>query len=385
MKPETAFGSQANSAVEVGVIGIGGRGTWLSDLMVEHTGARVSALADVFADRLEGGQKKFKVDASRLYRGFDSYRELLASKVDAVLIESPPFFHPLHAAAAVAAGKHVYVAKPIAVDVPGCESFRQTGERAKGKVSFLVDFQTRARPAFQEVAARIHRGEIGKPAFMHCYYHGSGGDGKPPDRWSAEEARLRLWGRDKVLSGDIIVEQNIHALDVANWYLQGHPISATGSTAHTVRKNYGDCNDSFVVNFSYANDVIMDFSSVQFIKGYYDICIRLYGTTGTADTHYGLGPRFQVDPRLDGYIAILGQNPWKGADRDDTFTGGAIQNLKDFIQSVRTGNLLNNASESADSNLTSILGRTAAYRGGAVTWEEMMKLNTRLEAPIKIG
>ena len=385
LKHETAFGSQANSTPEVGVIGIGGRGTWLSDLMIEHTGARPVALADAFADRLEAGKTKFKVDSSRLYRGFDAYKELLASKVDAVLIESPAYFHPVHAAAAVAAGKHVYVAKPVAIDVPGCESIRASGERARGKVTFLVDFQTRARPAFQEVAARIHRGEIGKPAFCHVYYHGSGGDPKPRPQWSPDEARLRYWNRDKVLSGDIIVEQNIHALDVANWYLQGHPIAASGSSTHTIRMNYGDCRDSFVVTFQYPNDVTMDFSSVQFVKGYYDICIRLYGTDGTADTHYGLGPRFQVDPRLDGYIAILGAHPWKGADRDDTFTGGAIQNLKDFIQSIKTGNLLNNAAESADSNLTSILGRTAGYRGGAVTWDEMMKLNTKLEAPIRIG
>ncbi len=381
---KTALGTPANSSLEVGIIGVGGRGTWLGDLLVEHTGARIVALADAFTDRLDAGQKKFGVSSSRLYPGLTSYRELLASKLDAVLIESPPYFHPEQAAAAVAAGKHVYLAKPVAVDVPGCASILASGQRARGKLSFLVDFQTRARPAFQEAAARVHRGEIGKPVFGHVFYHASGGDPTPRPEWSAEEARLRLWSRDKVLSGDIIVEQNIHAIDVANWYLQGVPVKASGSSTRTVRMQYGDCQDSFIVTFTYPNGVTVDFSSVQFLKGFYDICTRVYGTAGTVDSHYGLGSRFGVDPRYDGLILVSGTNSWKGADRDDTFTGGAIQNLKDFVQSIRTGKHLNNAAESVDSNLACILGRTAAYRQCTVTWDEMMNLNTKLEAPVRL-
>jgi len=385
LQSTTVFGSQANSAVEVGIIGAGSRGTWLGDLMVEHTGARVVALADVFADRLEAAGKKFNLPSSRLYRGFESFQELLASKLDAVLIETPPYFHPQQAAAAVAAAKHVFLAKPVGVDVPGCSSIRESGQRARGKTSFLVDFQTRARPAFQEAAARIHRGEIGKPVFGHFYYHGSGGDPKPRPEWSPAEARLRFWSRDRVLSGDIIVEQNVHALDIANWYLRGHPVQASGSCSRTVRLNFGDCQDSFVLTFAYPGDVTVDFSSVQFIRGFYDICARLYGTAGTVDSHYGLGFRTGVDPRYDGLVAMSGAQSWKGVERDDTFTGGAIQNLKDFVQSIRSGQYLNNAAESADSTLTSILGRSAAYRGGTVTWDEMMRLEERLDAGSAIG
>ncbi len=183
LKPETVFGSQANSSIEIGVIGAGGRGNWIGDFFVNQAGARITALADAFVDRLETAGAKFGVPESRRYRGLESYQELVAAKLDAVVVETPPYFHPEQVAAAVAAGKHVFLAKPVAVDVPGCRSILESGERAKGKVSFLVDFQTRAQPAFQEAAARVHRGDIGAPVLGHVYYHGSGGDPKPRAGW----------------------------------------------------------------------------------------------------------------------------------------------------------------------------------------------------------
>jgi predicted dehydrogenase len=384
LRPQTAFGSQANSAIEIGLIGAGNRGTWIGKFFTDDAGARIVAIADAFADRLETAKKNFGVPDSRLYRGLASYRELLASKLDAVVLETPPYYRPEQAEDAVAAGKHVFLAKPVAVDVPGCRSILASGEKARGKTSFLVDFQTRAQPVFQEAAERVHRGDIGEPVVGHVFYHGSGGDPTPRPGWSAPEARLRLWSRDRVLSGDIIVEQNIHAIDMGNWFLQGHPVKATGSGGRKVRMKYGDCWDYFVVNFLYANGVSVDFSSVQFAKGFYDICARVYGASGTLDSHYGLGPRFNVDPRYDGYVAIGGDKPWKGAERDDTFTAGAVANVKRFVESIRTGKYLNNAVESVDSNLTCILGRSAAYRGGTVTWDEMLDLNTRLQADLRI-
>ncbi|MCL5745246.1 MAG: Gfo/Idh/MocA family oxidoreductase, partial [Acidobacteria bacterium] len=351
---------------------------------VNEAGARITALADAFVDRLETAGAKLGVPANRRYRGLEAYRELLASKLDAVAIETPPYFRPEQVAAAVAAGKHVFMAKPVAVDVPGCRSILESGERAKGKVSFLVDFQTRAQPAFQEAAARLHRGDCGRVVMAHVYYHGSGGDPLPRPGWSRDEARLRIWSRDRVLSDDIIVGQNIHAIDVANWFLRGHPVQATGMTGRTVRTKWGDCEDYFVITFRYPGEVTADFSSAQFLKGYYDICVRVYGTDGTLDSHYGLGPRFQVDPRLDGSVQITGAKAWKGADHDKTFDEGALANVKAFVDSVRTGKLLNNAADSVGSNLTCILGRTAAYRGGTVTWDEMMDLNVKLDAGLRL-
>jgi myo-inositol 2-dehydrogenase / D-chiro-inositol 1-dehydrogenase len=384
VSPRTAFGTQANSAVELGLLGAGGRGNWIGDWFTKQAGARFTAVADAFVDRLETAGAKFGVPPNRRYRGLESHKELLASKLDGVVIETPPYYHPEQVAAAVAAGKHVFLAKPVAVDVPGCRSIIESGERAKGKVSFVVDFQTRAQPVFQEAAARVHRGDIGTPVMAHVYYHGSGGDPKPRPGWSREEARLRMWSRDRILSGDIIVEQNVHVIDMANWFLQGHPVKATGMCARRLRFNFGDCMDLFSLTFDYPRNVTADFSSAQFIRGYYDICARVYGSTGTLDSHYGLGRRFQVDPRLDGSVQITGDKPWKGADRDNTFDDGALANAKNFVDSIRTGKLLNNALDSAESTLTCVLARTAAYRGGTVTWDEMMDLNIKLDAGLKI-
>jgi len=287
-------------------------------------------------------------------------------------------------AAAVDAGKHVFLAKPVAVDAPGCRSIAESGEKARGRLTFLVDFQTRAREVFREAALRVHRGDIGTPALGHVYYHGSGGDPVPKPEWGRDEARLRYWARDRVLSGDIIVEQNVHVLDMSNWLLGGHPVKARGMGGRKIRMKYGDCWDYFVITFWYPNEVVVDFSSAQYVRGYYDICARVYGSAGTLEEHYGLGPRYQVDPRNDGFVAITGDKPWKGSDRDDTFTAGAIDNVKAFIDSIRTGKYLNNAAESADSTLTCVLGRMAAYRGGTATWDEMMELNTKLEANLKL-
>jgi predicted dehydrogenase len=368
LKSETVFGSQANSAIELGVIGCGGRGSWIGGLFKEHVGARVVALADPFPDRMDDMRKQLNIPDTRTYARLDGYKELLASHVDAVAIESPPYYHPEQAAAAVAAGKHVYMAKPVAVDVPGCASVGATAQAARDRVSFLVDFQTRAQPVFQDCVERIHRGDIGKPVLGHVYYQTGRIAYKETAGMNPARARLRNWLFDKTLSGDIIVEQNIHVLDAACWYLQSHPLKAMGTGGRKVRVELGDCWDHFVVTYWFPGEVLVDFSSTQCIAGYDDLCIRVYGSEGTADTHYS------------GAVRITGKHPWTGTEKDRTGSEGPVVNIKRFVDSVRTGKYLNNAADSVQSNLTSILGRMAAYRGGTVTWDQMLHANERLDA-----
>ncbi len=201
VKPAMAFGTQANSAVEPGLIGCGNRGLWIAALFAEHTGARFVALADVFGDRLELGGQKLNVDSARRHLGLNAWQELFGSRLDGVVIETPPYFHPEMVAAAVAAGKHVFIAKPVAVDVPGCRSIQESGAKAMGKLSFLVDFQIRVRPVFQEAVARVHRGGIGTPVLGHVYYHASHLGLRSRPGMQAAEARLRNWYWDRALSG----------------------------------------------------------------------------------------------------------------------------------------------------------------------------------------
>ncbi|MEN6608052.1 MAG: Gfo/Idh/MocA family oxidoreductase [Bryobacteraceae bacterium] len=374
LKPATVFGSQANSALELGMIGCGSRGKFIAGLFTEHVGARVVALADVFADSVDGAAAKLAPQSPRRYVGVKSYEELVNSKLDAVAIETPPYFHPEHVAAAVAAGKHVYLAKPVAVDVPGCRSIAESGEKAKGHTSFWVDWQLRARPVVQEAMSRVHQGDIGPLVLGHVYYHGSRIAPRNLAGLTGDSARLRRWVADKALSGDIIVEQNIHIIDLMTWCAQAHPLQAFGSGGRKARVDVGDTWDHFLVNYWFPDGVKADFSSAQFTMGYIDKCVRFYGASGTVDAHLG------------GVCNITGAKPWQGTgpEKDDTHGKGTITNVKTFAESIRSGQLVNNAAASVTSNLTAILGRTAAYRERLVTWDEMMRENEKLKANLKL-
>lgn len=366
LTPRTVFGSQANSAVEVGLVGCGGRGNWIAPFFPEHAGARVVALADVQRANLDGTAARLKVDAARAYHGPDAFRRLAESKLDAVIIETPTLYHPEIAMAAVDAGKHVFLAKPVAVDVPGCRTVLAAGARARDKrLTFWVDFQTRVREVYEEAARRVHRGDVGKPAFAQVFYYaGRPWKDKGTPGMDPGQRKMLNWFGDRALSGDIIVEQNIHVIDVANWLLQAHPVKAHGTGGRTdwsgTANNYGDAWDHFAVTFWYPGNVHASFSSHQLNGSVADLCVRVYGVDGCADTHYG------------GLVRLTGRNAWLGAERDDTFKGGAIENVKRFVSAIQKNQPIYNFEPSVESNLTGILGRTAAYRNAEVTWEEMM-------------
>lgn len=372
LRPGTVFGTQANSAVEVGLVGCGARGAWIGALFQEFAGARLVALADALPDRIEAVRQELKAAPSiRQYKGLNGYRELAASKLDVVVIESPPYCHPEQAAAAIESGKHVYMAKPVAVDVPGCRSVLASGERAKGRLSFFVDFQFRARDLFRDLVGRVHGGAIGSPVMAHVYYHTGRLRKKDQPGDSPVVARLRNWMFEKALSGDIIVEQNVHALDACDWLLDGHPVKAYGTGGRKARVDVGDCWDHFLVAYWYRDDVKADFSSTQCIEGYNDICARVYGTEGTAEMHY------------NGPALITGSYPWKGGETDSTGRQGTIHNVRTFVETLRAGRLVNNSAEAAQSTLTAVLGRMAAYSQRVVTWDEMMRSNEKLEARLE--
>jgi len=378
LKPETVFGTQANSTVEVGLIGCGGRGNWIGPFFPEYTGARIVALADVVKANLDSTAEKFQVGGGRAYHGPQAAKELAQSKLDAVVIETPTLYHAQQAMDAIEAGKHVYMAKPLAADVPGCKQILAGGAKAREKrLTYYVDFQTRVREVYQQTAERIRRGDIGKPAFAQVlYYAGRPWKDKGTPGMDPEQRRMANWFGDRTLSGDIIVEQNIHVIDVANWFLGGVPLKAHGTGGRTdwsgTPQNTGDAYDHFVVTYTYPNGVHASFSSHQLNGSLSDLCVRVYGVDGCADTHYG------------GLLRITGKTPWMGAERDDTFKGGAVENVKRFVAAVREGKPIYNYEEGVRSNMTAILGREAAYRQREVTWEEMEKSTERYEARLKL-
>ena len=361
--------ADANGKLELGIIGCGGRGQWIGKLFEQHGNAKVVALHDYFPDRVDALRAAFNVEPARCYTGLSGYRRLLEGKLDAVAIESPPYFHPEQVTAAVEAGKHVFLAKPIAVDVPGCQAILDAGEKARGKLSFVVDFQTRNNAIYREAVQRVRDGAIGQPVCGQVFYHT--GRLRPRVEPGTPEARVRNWVFDIALSGDIIVEQNIHVIDVACWFLDAQPVRAFGTGGRTVRTDVGDCWDHFVVTYWFPNDVIMDFSSSQFLRGFNDLCVRIFGSDGTVETHYG------------GDVWIRNGQAWAGGNTGPIFEEGAVNNIKDFRASIEAGQYLNNAAESVRSNLTAILGRIAAYEGRTVTWDEMMAANTKMDGKLE--
>ncbi len=372
LSPHIAFGSETNEKIKLGLIGCGGRGRWIAHLFENNAPFKITAVHDVFRKRAMRVAEECNVPASNVFVGLDGYKQLLETDVEAVAIESPPYFHPTQVLSAVEKGKHVYLAKPIAVDVHGCLSLIEIAKKYNGKLNLLVDFQTRNYDLFKECAKRIHEGMIGDPVIGQFYYY-CGRLGKQAEP-NEPGARLKNWVFDKILSGDIIVEQNIHVLDVANWYLQSNPLKATGTGGRKARTDLGDCWDHFCVQFNYPKDVIVDFSSGQFTYGYDDICMRLYGSSGTADTHYG------------GIVTIEGKSDtWQGGQSSDIYEKGAVNNIKDFHNSIKSGKYLNNLEESANSALTCILGRMSAYQNRTVTWEEMLNSGEKFETEISIS
>jgi len=298
IKPELVRGTDANSAVRVGLLGCGGRGTVDATNLVDTGGARVVALADMFQDQLDTARANFDklqqakgfaaIDSSQLFVGPNAFHEIAASReVDAIVVATPPYFHPQHLEAVVAAGKHVYLEKPVAVDVPGAKRVIEIGQRAEGRLSLDVGFQIRDCPPFVEMVRRIHAGAVGKIACGEAYYLTGYIDRPAWPTASPAERRLRNWIYDRALSGDIIVEQNIHVIDICNWVLQAHPLRASATGSRLGRPaNDGDCYGNYNAVFHYPDGVDVTFSSTQFAKGWWDVSERFFGTQGTSLSPY---------------------------------------------------------------------------------------------------
>ena len=367
----TVRSAEANSKIQLGLIGCGGRGKWIAKLFPQHAPCEFVAVHDYFQDRADDVGEMLHVPAERRFTGLDGYLKLLDQKLDGVVIISPPYFHPEQVVAALDRGRHVYLAKPIAVDVPGALAITSAAKKAQGKLSVLVDFQTRTTDFYQQAIQKVHEGIIGKPVCGQSYYH-SGRLGKQANG-DSPMARLRNWVFDTALSGDIIVEQNIHVLDVANWAIGAHPVKAVGTGGRRVRTDVGDCWDHYVVTYTYPNDVLIDFSSTQFLYGFDDLCTRIFCETGTLDTHYG------------GMVNIRGKSGgYRGGITQNIYEKGAVANIQNWVASIQNNKPLNNAQESADSTLTCILGRTATRANRPVTWDEMLQANEKIDAKLTL-
>ena len=325
VSPTVALGSRANSVIRLGLIGCGGRGTWIADLFTRTGRYQFVACADYFPDRANAFGERFKIESARRFTTLSGYKRLLDATLDAVVIETPPYFHPEQAAAAVEAGKHVYLAKPVAVDVPGCMTIAEAGKKATvQKLVYLIDFQTRTNNLYIETLRRVHQGAIGRLQSGVATYPWSASVHDDHAAATPEE-RLRLWYQTRALCGDVIVEQDIHAIDVATWFAGSDPIKAVGTGSKSTRK-YGDIWGHFAILYTFPDNFQVTFTSQKNVPGTPDeIRCLVYGSEGIADTDYM------------GAVQIRGNHPYGGGQMTNLYTSGAQRNIDDFYNAITSG------------------------------------------------
>lgn len=399
IKPSLVFGTKVNSAVRFGVIGCGNRGTAVISSMSENTNTNIVAIADLFNDKLQMAESNFnKLNAAKnfaavkknsLYKGSKAYMRLLENKeVDAVLISSPAYSHVGFLEAAVAAGKHVYCEKPVATDVEGIRRVMEAGAQVNGKQSLAIGFQIRHATAYREMVERIQRGDIGDILTVQLSYFSSKTPFIDVKNVSYDEFRIRNHYYFRALSGDTLLDQGIHVLDVCNWALKARPINAIGKGNSNGRLPVGDAFSNFQVIYEYPNDVNVTIHTTKVGPSFTGVCARFLGTKGSAEANYSGG------------VFILGDNKWdSGIARSETeltaeqrAAGVFSSSLHDadsnkdiaFVQSIESGKYLNEAQSGAESTLTALLGREAATTQRMMTWDEVYFSNEKLDPKLNL-
>jgi myo-inositol 2-dehydrogenase/D-chiro-inositol 1-dehydrogenase len=363
------FGTQANARIKLGVIGCGGRGSWIAGLFAKHGGYEIHAVADYFQEVADACGNVLGVDKARRFSGLGGYKKLIASGVEAVALETPPYCFPDHARAAAEAGLHVYMAKPVAVDVPGTLEIAELGRKAtEKKRCFLVDFQVPTDPFNIETLKLVREGAIGK-VFMIATSYWTGGFGDPPKTGSVE-SRLRglVWVNDTDLGGCHHVNACIHGVD-AGMHLAGKlPVCAMGSSAVCRKDPHGDSPDLYTLSFEFEGGLIMNHSGVHTNYPFQVRAVAL-GQDGSAEIGY-TGSAFVRG----------GSKPYDGGEIVDLYPAGATRNIATFQKCITEGNFSNPTVEpSVRSNLTVILGREASGRRVRLTMEELLREKKRVQ------
>jgi len=359
--------AQNADPIRVGVIGCGRRGTGAAfDCMKSSQNVQVTALGDLFEDHLKKSRKNlsqmadtFKATDDTCFSGWDAYQKVLACDVDMVILAAPPAFRPLHLKAAIIAGKHVFMEKPVAVDPAGVRTILSVSELAAQKnLGIVAGTQRRHQTNYREVIQRIHGGALGDIVPAACYWIGDYDYYKAVPRkkeWSDMEWQLRNWNYYTWLSGDHIVEQHVHNIDVINWVLQAHPIKAVGMGGRQQRigTEYGHIYDHFSVEFEYPGGIRVE-----------SLCRQMANTYGRVG-EYVAGNKGISEPGA----FITGPAAYK-------FEGNASnpyeQEHADLIASIRAGSPLNEGKTIAESTMAAIMGRMSAYTGQEVTWDWAM-------------
>lgn len=374
VKPETAFGYQANSKVSFGVIGTGGRGVYVGSHMTRDANAQLAAICDIYPDRIDRG--KTQIPGGDKVPAFKDLHDLLARQdIDAVLIATPINLHPAHFEAAVKAKKHIYCEKAAAASVAGVKHLLAANKLADPSKTIQFGFQQRHSPEYLKAWSIFKAGKIGEVKQMMSYWilGNEPPTARPAVNMPREEELVRRWGSWRSTSGSCIVEQDCHGIDVLNWWAGSTPTKAVGTGGLRYPLAYGDwTSDHHNITYYYPGGIEGWLISIKHTAGYRDVKEQMYGSKGMlelARTYYK-------------WHGMIPSAPLKNADdlrdrslieRGDSTREITIDALQHFFESIVNKKPHNEAQDAADSTFTALLGRMAYETKREVTWEEMLK------------
>lgn len=367
--------------LKAGLIGCGGRGTGAAaDFLSAGPNLQVTALGDVFQDRLADCRKQIKeeknndVAEENCFVGFDAYQKVIDSGVDIIILATPPHFRPAHFEAAINARKHVFMEKPVAVDPVGGRTIIAASKRAESLgLTVATGTQRRHQRDYAETYAHIAAGAIGEIVSANCYWNQDQLWYRTPQKeWSEMEYMIRDWVNWCWLSGDHIVEQHVHNIDVVHWFSGMLPTKAVGVGGRH-RRVTGDQYDSFSVDYVYANGMHVHSMCRQINGCAGNVSELVRGTKGYSNCRNTIY-------KPDGTVAWTYEYPKNeaGEPTKQVKISPYVQEHIDMVTAIRTNKPFVEAENTANSTLVAIMGRTAAYTGKEVTWEEVMNSNERL-------
>ena len=367
--------------LKAGVIGCGGRGTGAAiNFLSAGPNLQITALGDTFKDRVDAcreaiqKQKGQDVPLENCFVGFDAFQKVIDSGVDIVILATPPYFRPEHLAAAVQAKKHIFAEKPVCVDPVGARSVMATAQKAKGlDLSIATGTQRRHQRDYVATWQKVAEGMIGDIVGGNVYWNQSKLWHRDPNAsWSEMEYMIRNWVNWTWLSGDHIVEQHVHNLDVMNWFTGSHPVKATGFGSR-LRRVTGDQYDNFSVDYTFENGTHIHSMCRQINGCVNSVSERLQGTKGSTNCRNAV-------------LDLAGAELWKytypldkdGKPTDNVSVDPYVQEHIDLVTAIRTNQPFNELENTAISTMIGIMGRISAYTGKETTYEEMMNSDLKI-------
>jgi len=379
--PAIISGQNVTNAIKVGLVGCGGRGSGAaSQALAADDYTELTTVADIDQAQIDNCLRslkriaktadRVKVESAGQYLGLDAFQKVIDSKVDVVLLATPPGFRPHHLAACIAAGKHVFCEKPIATDAPGVRSVMRTADQAKQKnLSLVAGFCWRYNNMIQETFQQVESGAIGRLMAYYATYYTSPVKPMPaasmrPAGMSDVEWQIRNWYNFVWLCGDSLVEQAVHSVDKIAWAMHDEPpVSCVGVGGRAIAAEGGNIYDHFEINYLYPNGVRAFMANRQMVGCYNENADYMLGTEGACTI--GKGPKPQIQ----------GKTNW-------TFAGqqyNMYQKEHDLLfASIRKNQPMNDGKRMATSTLLAMMGRMAAYTGKEVTWEQALNSQEQL-------